>query len=869
MSPPSKPGPNDLTPPPFGEPDRPAARLADVPTIDPAATPYVGAVGPTLATPRRIGDYEIISELARGGMGVVFKARHTKLDRLVALKMILAGQLASKADVQRFYVEAEASAKLDHRGIVPIYDIGEQEGQHYFAMKLIEGGDLRDRLPELRKDPRAAAALLAKVARAVHHAHERGILHRDLKPSNILLDERGEPVVTDFGLAKRTQGDSAMTQTGAVLGTPSYMPPEQASGQQVTTAADIYSLGAILYELLTGKPPYTGDNPLATMLKVLEGPPKPPREIDPKIERDLELICLKCLSREPGQRYATARAVADDLEHWLADEPLSIRPPAMVTVLRDWFRQNLRSVAWTAVIGLSCGLVAAMAVYFGFMAENLSEWARAYDRLPNAERPALVVDWGVPSWAQPASIAVLSTVMVFLGLVTAALVRPTSRQAALAAGLGTGLLTSVTVFTLSLAWGPVYVTAIAPSHTELEVLSAAAFHESTGRATDGGAVEEAHPVDRIVHRYPDLQNVPAAERGHVISNKLKADMAAGLQTGIWVGMFVALCVGIIPAVSGTMGAYAVLREQGTVPRSILPYTEVALVATTFGTLFMYYGFGPMSGLTFSHPPMTLFVPTVAAVGLAFSGVVIWPRRLRWRLALHAVWIGAVANMFIQQYRTDHLGTVVWRQLREGNYREAARALDEILQRNPRAHFARFQAAILRIYLGDQQRYEQLCRELLEHSAGTDDPTSAERAAKPCLITARGLAGRKQAFERAELAVKLGSGHSASHWFLLCRGMSAYRQDQWEDSLAWCDKSLAGNDLYCSSIAHVFRAMSLHQLGRVDEARRALAQADGDHARLKALLKERGVEWLGNGWHDVLIYEITRKEAEAMLEATPP
>src|SRR5688572_5793474 len=209
----------------------------------------------TQILPQRLGEYEILSELARGGMGVVFKARHTKLERLVALKMILAGQLASQADVQRFYVEAEAAARLDHAGIVPIYEIGAHEGQQFFCMKLVEGGDLHGRIAELRKSPREACALLAKVARAVQHAHERGILHRDLKPSNILLNEHGEPLVTDFGLAKHIEGDSALTQTGAILGTPAYMPPEQTAGKPVTTAADIYSLGTILYELLTGRPP--------------------------------------------------------------------------------------------------------------------------------------------------------------------------------------------------------------------------------------------------------------------------------------------------------------------------------------------------------------------------------------------------------------------------------------------------------------------------------------------------------------------------------------------------------------------------------------------------------------------------------------
>ena len=220
-----------------------AIAAKDVPAED-ATLPPTGPIAKATesrAGTEHFGDYEVIEEIARGGMGVVYKAKHRKLNRIVALKMILGGRFSSDEEVTRFQIEAEAAARLDHPGIVPIYEVGEHDGQHFFAMKFIEGGSLAERLGRFRTDQRGAIQMLSKVARAVHHGHQRGVLHRDLKPANILIDPEGQPVVTDLGLAKNTAGDSDLTNTGAILGTPSYMPPEQASGQQaITTAADVY-----------------------------------------------------------------------------------------------------------------------------------------------------------------------------------------------------------------------------------------------------------------------------------------------------------------------------------------------------------------------------------------------------------------------------------------------------------------------------------------------------------------------------------------------------------------------------------------------------------------------------------------------------
>ena len=391
-----------------------------------------------LALPCSLGDYELIEEIGRGGMGVVFRARQLSLDREVALKMISRGPLASEQERVRFQVEAKSVAQLDHPAIVPVYDVGELEGRPFFSMKLIEGETLSQRIARGPLSGETAVELMVQVCRAVDYAHQNGLLHRDLKPSNILIDSSGQAHVMDFGLAKRIDDTGVLTRTGAILGTPAYMAPEQAAGDRgdVSPASDVYSLGSVLYSALTGRPPFQAATAVDTLLLVLEQEPLPPRALNPVIDRDLEMIVLRCLQKPVDLRYESAGRLADDLQAYMNDEPISARSGRFAHVVARWLRETHHATVlekwgllwmWHSLVLLMVCLVTSTLhwqgvksrwTYFILWTVGLGAWAVVFWTIRRRMGPVLFVERQIAHvWASSmAAIAALFPVEYLLEL---------------------------------------------------------------------------------------------------------------------------------------------------------------------------------------------------------------------------------------------------------------------------------------------------------------------------------------------------------------------------------------------------------------------------------------------------------------------
>lgn len=572
--------------------------------------------------------YEVLEELGRGGMGVVYRARQKGTNRAVALKVVLTGGHAGVAERARFQAEAEAVARLTHPGIVQVYEVGEYEGVPYFSMEYVEGGTLAGRLQGGSLRPAEAAQLVESLATAVHAAHQRGIIHRDLKPANVLLTEDGIPKVADFGLAKRLDAPGGQTATGAVLGTPSYMAPEQAAGQSsvITTLVDVYSLGAILYETLTGRPPFRAETPLATIHQVLECEPEPPRACHPEIDRDLEAACLKCLDKDPARRYGSAQALADDLRAWQAGEPVSARPPGLSRLVRRWLRRNLGAAAWTVLIGLCTGGATGALFWLVLGQPQIVRWLEATSEFfPNQPTAWYFVPtrWVAPDWL----VMGLSWSSLFLfgafGLLIRLLARPKTRAAEVVAGLTAGVCAAMTF--AAMAMPPV-----------LMVITSSAIWRDRHLTTDPARADpERTPV--AVPRPEDpsekLRDLPTGKREEIIHAKIMADLARKLVPGVWTMLFWPVALFVPMAIVETVGASVLWRRHGRLWTVIVPYGEMAFAC---GVWSACVGFGVPSLMIDTSPSRELWlllgVSTVALTAI-LRGWPWWQRLAIWGLGL--------------------------------------------------------------------------------------------------------------------------------------------------------------------------------------------------------------------------------------------
>jgi hypothetical protein len=602
---------------------------------------------------RYLGDYELESEIARGGMGAVFRARQVSLNRPVAVKLILAGTYATPAAIQQFRREAEAAANLEHPNILPIYEVGENDGHQYFSMKLIEGGSLADRSDEYRSNPQAIASLVSTLARAVHHAHQRGILHRDLKPANVLLDRDGIPSITDFGLAKRVDADDGATRTGTILGTPSYMAPEQAKGEKgLTTAVDVYSLGAILYELLTGRPPFRAETVFTTVKEVIEREPDDPRVHNPAADRDLGVIALKCLSKDRERRYASAADLAEDLDRWARGEPTIARPPGSLELAIRWMRKNLAAIGSVTATGVLCGLVATYAP-FAIVRNSLPMLLPPETPLLN---PLRILNLAQTEPAVRVSFLVAAAALVlFGGWFVRGLVRPRSSTAAIASAAAVGLIALFVAFAIH---GPMMVSQrialrelyLHPIQPLDEIFEAGQSEQSLGWTT-------VPPRDaEYLRQYltPEELTLDARGQKRALENlqrrALDANRAAvGLIVG-WV-MLVFLFMFIMTwAVHSAWAADYLIRSPRSLLSKVVVYAELHLPVMAW-VLFFLIACGVTIVVQFQNvvggPSWAArLIPILG--GLGWITTVHWGVLRRWsvwrRLAAVSGWIAASAGL---------------------------------------------------------------------------------------------------------------------------------------------------------------------------------------------------------------------------------
>jgi serine/threonine protein kinase len=811
-------------------------------------------------TVRYFGDYELLEEIAQGGMGVVYKARQQSLNRIVAVKMVLAGHLACDQDIKRFEEEARTAATLKHRSIVPIHEVGRQHGQHYFSMDYIDGRNLAEVIRTEPPSPDQAARIIKDIAEAVDYAHGEGIVHRDIKPSNILIDQSGGVRITDFGLALRVEDKSGLTQTGQILGTPSYMPPEQALGKRdvIGPAADIYAMGAILYEMLTGRPPFRGESASDTIRQLLDTEPLSPAELDSRTPRDLETICLKCLEKDTHQRYGTAALMADDLSRFLADQPIFARPVSSTHRFLRWCRRERKVASLTAVIALLLVIGTAVSTYFAVQADrraNAEALARQLLEQRQIERDDALGELG-KAWEK---IAALNSVLR---------VDPKDEHSLIARGDLYGRLGMLKQA------GEDYLMAVAlQPNNSWTYMTAAMLQLEAGDPANFERIRRT-----MLKKYANTEESIYANQTAVTALRVTpadSDQLAIAATMARQGL--SLSEEERPQIPAQMGwahlanALAEFRKQNyrdaiqwCVKRRV--YDSENQSDHWLQKAEAHY----VSAMAYWH---------LDQPGKARSELV-WAKRLsdahepNFAARAHYGWkYWLDAQPLRQEAESMILGDLV-RFIELGMQFGAKGQWAEALENFKFAYESgaepygdwNLKYAALLLEAGEYETYASLCRNVLEEHQDTDDSASATMTAKTCLLDP----SADDLFDAAgELAVKsvelsqIEQNRFVASWAKLACGLAEYRAGRHRAAVDWCEKSLAIPVGGWSQLAqaHLVTAMAQSKQGNREGATAAMTFAlDAMEANRPDFSRQNVREW--QNW---LICQHFLDEAQSLID----
>ncbi len=848
------------------------------PTAETSPSPQGGADLP------RIPGYDVEALLGRGGMGIVYKARHRSLNRPVALKMLRAGAYAGPPERTRFQREAEAVASLRHANIVAVYDVGDHEGCPYFTMELLEGGSLAQALAGTPQPARQAAALLITLAEAVQAAHRAGIVHRDLKPANILLTAEGTPKVADFGLARHFDGEAALTLSGTRMGTPSYMAPEQVVGKAGTIgpATDIYALGALLYEMLTGRPPFRGETAIETERQVIHEEPVSPSRLNTKVPRDLETICLKCLSKEPQRRYASAAALADDLRRFGEGRPIAARPVARPERVVRWVRRNPTATALIVTAALLVGLASAAGLREWGLAmrrrAELEQWSERLSRVTNLQKEGRF-DEARGILQQPdAGIADL-------------------RKRIEQARANLDLVEKLDAIRLSRGWN---TQGDGIDYAGSSRRYAAAFRErGLGDLREDpdrvAARLKASPVNRAL--VAALDDWAACADKDVRDWVLRVvrrmdpdpwrDRVRDPDTWAKVELFPELAemANVVDQPVTLMVAFGTRwRRLGGDPTAFLErvqrqHPDDFWVNFELGHLLD--GRDPAASIGFCRAALALR-PNAAIVqtklGSEFFNL------KQWDVAIHhykksiqsdpkqaEAW-GYLGLALVEKGRTDEAGDclhqsvalntknadiIFWLRtirFRQGRREEARVAWRRFIDGHAKVHNDWYGYAELCLFLGDVAEYQRGCRELLTRFESGIDPQICERIGRACLLLPETPQQTERAaalIDRALAADKSQYAAGVTPYFLFAKGLAEYRRNNLRNSIAILEGEASR---VLGPAPRIARAMALYRRGDREEARQALASAVIDRDwRAASAVK-----------HDHWMYHVLRREAEAMM-----